>query len=331
MFGIGTISLSPGQTVLLFGCLILGIFLAVTGLYNLAADRRRRSEARVNRRIEMLARGGDPKAVLAMLKRGIGDLPVWLRRVPGIDWLSRQMAQAGMSVPIERLAAVMIAIALAALLGLSLATRLPAHFLLVPAVLAGVALPVMYVSQRRRKRLARFAEQLPEATDMLVRSLRVGHPLSAACQMVAEEMPDPIGTEFGIVVDEMTYGLDLNQAIVNLGARVDLPDLQYLTVAVSIQYGTGGNLAEVLAGLSKVIRDRFQMYRKIKAVSAEGRMAATFLSIFPFVVVAGIFLLHKSYYLSVADHPLFHILAAVGGALVIMNMVVMRWLTNIKV
>jgi tight adherence protein B len=148
---------------------------------------------------------------------------------------------------------------------------------------------------------------------------------------VAEEMPDPIGTEFGIVVDEMTYGLDLNQAIVNLGARVDLPDLQYLTVAVSIQYGTGGNLAEVLAGLSKVIRDRFHMHRKIRAVSAEGRMAATFLSIFPFVVVGGIFLLHKAYYLSVADHPLFRILAVTGGVLVLMNMIVMRWLTNIKV
>ena len=242
MFSVTSIQLSPGQAILLFGCLILGILLAVSGLYNLASDRRRRSEAKVNRRMEMLARGGDPKAVLEMLKRGIGELPTWLRWVPGIDWLGRQMAQAGMNIPIERLVVAMLVIGLAAFLGLSLATRLPAHFLLPVAGLAGVMLPILYVRHRRSRRLARFGEQLPDATDLLVRSLRVGHPLSAACQMVAEEMPDPIGTEFGIVVDEMTYGLDLNQAISNLGGRVDLPDLQYLTVAVSIQYGTGGIL-----------------------------------------------------------------------------------------
>jgi tight adherence protein B len=190
---------------------------------------------------------------------------------------------------------------------------------------------VLHVVRKKRVRLRRFSEQLPEAIDMLVRSLRVGHPLSAACQMVAEELPDPIGSEFGIAVDEMTYGLDLNEAIRNLGDRVDVPDLQYLIVAVNVQYGTGGNLAEVLHGLSKVIRDRFQMYRKIRAVSAEGRMAATFLTLFPFVVVAGIWMLHKEYYLAVSDHPLFQILAALGASLVVLNTIVMRWLTNIKV
>jgi tight adherence protein B len=331
MFAFDSLPLTAGQAILVFGLTVLGILLAVNGMFGLASESRRRSEARVNRRLEMLARGLDPRAVFDALRRGADDQTSWSRYVPGLQWLGGELAQAGMTVTLGRLVLLMLAATLGVFTVLVVALRppLPAAFML--ALMVGVGLPVLHVVRRRRARLRRFAEQLPDAIDMLVRSLRVGHPLSAACKMVAEELPDPIGTEFGIAVDEMTYGLDLNEAIQNLGLRVDVPDLQYLTVAVNVQYGTGGNLAEILHGLGKVIRDRFHMYRKIRAVSAEGRMAATFLTIFPFAVVGGIWILHKDYYLSVADHPLFHILAAVGAVLVLLNTIVMRWLTNIKV
>lgn len=325
------LSLTAGQAVLIFGLTILGILLAVNGMYGLASESRRRSEARVNRRLEMLARGLDPRAVLEALRRRIDDQPAWARYVPGSRWLCGQLVQAGMTLTLGRLVLLMGALALGVLVALLFGLQLPLFTALPLALLAGIGLPVAVVLRRKRARLGRFAEQLPDAIDLLVRSLRVGHPLSAACQMVAEELPDPIGTEFGIAVDEMTYGLDLNEAIHNLGARVHVPDLQYLIVAVNIQYGTGGNLAEILAGLGKVIRDRFHMYRKIRAVSAEGRLAATFLTIFPFIVVGGIWILHKDYYLSVSDHPLFHVLAAIGALLVVANSILMRWLTNIKV
>lgn len=331
MISLDSLPLSPAQAILVFGAIVLGILLSVTGLYNLAAESRHRAEAKVNRRLELLAHGTDPRAVLAILKRTFNEEPAWTRAIPGYRWLSRHMAQAGMSMSVARLMLIMAALTVVWTVLVAFIARLPIVVVLPLGAIIGIGAPVLLVLRRERKRLQRFAEQLPDAIDLLVRSLRVGHPLSAACQMVAEEMPDPIGTEFGLAVDEMTYGLDLNEAINNLSARIPVADLQYLTVAVNIQYGTGGNLAEILHGLGKVIRDRFHMYRKVRAVSAEGRMAATFLTFFPPLVVVGIFLIHRDYYMGVADHPLFHILAAIGGFLVLMNSIVMRWLTNIKV
>jgi tight adherence protein B len=331
MFRLDALPVSPGQAILIFGFLVFGILLAVNGIFGLASESRKRAEARVNRRLEMLARGINPKAVLEVLRRNIGDENDWARHVPGAGWLGRQLAQSGMEMTLARLLLLMAALTIGVYWVLTLVLDLAPPVVFGLALLFGVALPVLLVRRKKSKRLRRFAEQLPEAIDMLVRSLRVGHPLSAACQMVADEMSDPIGTEFGIMVDEMTYGLDLNEAIENLGGRIEVEDLRYLVTAVNVQYGTGGNLAEILHGLGKVIRDRFHMYRKIRAVSAEGRMAATFLTIFPFAVVIIIYITHKEYYLSVADHPLFRVLAAVGAGLVLLNTILMRWLTNIKV
>ncbi len=323
--------LSPGQAILIFGFLVFGILLAISGLFGLASEGRHRAEARVNRRLDMLARGIDPKAVLETLRRNVDVDQAWTRHVPGARWLGRQLAQSGMSMTLTRLLLLMAMLTVGVYGTLSMMPNLTGPSTILLALLFGIVLPVFLVRRKRNARLRRFAEQLPEAIDMLVRSLRVGHPLSAACQMVADELSDPIGTEFGIAVDEMTYGLDLNEAIENLGNRIDVSDLRYLIIAVNIQYGAGGNLAEILNGLGKVIRDRFHMYRKIRAVSAEGRMACTFLTIFPFAVVLGIWILHKDYYLSVADHPLFHVLAVIGAVLVLLNTVLMRWITNIKV
>ena len=331
MLGFDALSVSTGQAVLIFGLTILGILLMVSGIYSMASEGRRRAEARVNRRLEMLALGIDPREVLETLRRNIDNKNIWVRYVPGAEWLGRQLIQSGMTITLGRLLLLMLGLTVGIFAVLSVVLQMPRPMALIFAILLGVVLPVFQVCRKKRARLRRFAEQLPDAIDMLVRSLRVGHPLSAACHMVAEELSDPIGTEFGIAVDEMTYGLDLNEAIGNLGSRIEVPDLRYLVIAVNIQYGTGGNLAEVLSGLCKVIRDRFHMYRKIRAVSAEGRIASVFLTIFPFAVVGGIWILHKDYYLSVADHPLFHTLAAIGAALVLLNTIVMRWLTNIKV
>jgi tight adherence protein B len=331
MFNLDTLPLSPGQAILIFGFLIFGILLAINGLFGLVSESRHRAEARVNRRLDMLARGIDPKAVLEALRRNIDANPAWTRYVPGARWLGRQLVQSGMSMTLQRLLLLMAGLTVGVYGTLSMMPNLTGPSTIGLALLFGIVLPVVLVRRKRNARLRRFAEQLPEAIDMLVRSLRVGHPLSAACQMVADELSDPIGTEFGIAVDEMTYGLDLNEAIENLGNRIEVDDLRYLIIAVNIQYGTGGNLAEILAGLGKVIRDRFQMYRKIRAVSAEGRIACTFLTIFPFAVVLAIWIFYKQYYLSVADHPLFQVLAAAGAVLVLLNTVLMRWITNIKV
>ena len=166
---------------------------------------------------------------------------------------------------------------------------------------------------------------------MIVRSLRAGHPLNAAMSVAADEMPDPIGSEFGIAVDEATYGIDLRDAVQNMADRVGLHDLHYMVVSIRIQYGTGGNLAEVLAGLSKVIRDRFNMFRKIKAVSAEGRLAGYFLSALPILTAGALWMVNPDYYLDVSDDPRAPYLIYSVLVLITLNVILINRLVNFRV
>ena len=172
---------------------------------------------------------------------------------------------------------------------------------------------------------------MPDALDIIVRSLHSGHPINSAIAMVAEEMPDPIGSEFGIAVDEITYGLDLRQALENMSLRIDHQDLQYIIISIKIQHGTGGNLAEVLTNVSTVIRRRFHMYRKIKAISAEGRWSAYILSALPFIVLGAITILNPAYYKGVEDDPLFPIFMIGGLVIMIFGIIVMWRLVKIRV
>jgi tight adherence protein B len=216
-------------------------------------------------------------------------------------------------------------------LALEALTRVPLPLALVAGAAVGIALPVAFLHQRKVKRVRLFEEQLPGALDLLVRSLRVGHPLTAAIAVVAQELPDPAGSEFGLVVDEVTYGLDLPEAVDNMNERIDLPDLRYLTVAISIQYASGGNLAEILSGLSKVIRERFQLFRKARAITAEGRISAWFLSVFPFLIILGIQFMRPGYYTDVADYPYFRHLVALTVVLLALNIFYMRAIVKLKV
>jgi tight adherence protein B len=238
---------------LLYAALFIGVLLLFEGVYQLTADVRTGPRAQVNRRMQMLADGSNPKEVLASLRRErraeglFGILPI-------LRSLDRLLIQAGVSTSAGRAALYMGLLGGVLFALLRLATALPPPIALVLAAAGGITLPVLYLIRRKVKRLRLFEAQLPGALDLLVRSLRVGHPFNSALALVAQEMPDPLGSEFGIVVDEVTYGQALDEALERLNERIDLPDLRYLTIAVQIQYGTGGNLAEVLDGLAKVIR-----------------------------------------------------------------------------
>ena len=124
--------------------------------------------------------------------------------------------------------------------------------------------------------------QLPNALDVINRSLSSGHPLPTAIALVSRELPDPVGTEFGILNDELTYGTDLDHAMLNMVERVGAEDLKLLAVSMSVQRGTGGNFVEILENLSNVIRERAMLKAKVRALSAEGRITALVMSGFPF-------------------------------------------------
>jgi tight adherence protein B len=148
-------------------------------------------------------------------------------------------------------------------------------------------------------------EQFPVAIDVFVRGLRAGHPVAAALDLLTVEMPDPIGSEFGVVVDEVTYGADLRDALHAMAERWDLDDMRMFVVSLSVQNETGGNLAEILENLSKVIRERASMMMKVRALSSEGRMTAMMLTILPVAAFVVLFLLSPGFYLDVADDPAF--------------------------
>ena len=198
------------------------------------------------------------------------------------------------------------------------------------ALLLGVFLPWFVLNFARKRRQNAFGQNFPEAIDIIVRSLRAGHPVPVAINMVAREMPDPIGSEFGLVGDEIGFGADLEGAMRNMLARVGQEDLPLFVTSVSIQATTGGNLAQILDNLSKVIRERFKMRRKIRALSSEGKASAIILGATPVALFIIVNWTTPSFYGEVWDHP-WTINGLVGaGIWMFLGIMVMRKMINFR-
>ena len=226
---------------------------------------------------------------------------------------------------------IMAGLSLVAFLGLTVgtATEVPVRILL--SIGIGVSAVYFWISSKASKRLGMIEEQLPDAVELMVRSLRVGHPFSSAIQIVSKEVKDPLASEFGMIADESAYGRDVGDALKDMAERLDMQDLRFLAVAVSIQQQSGGNLAEILAGLAKVIRARFRLFRRVKAITAEAKWSGKFLSAFPIVALIVINVADPNYYDEVRDHALFIPACFAVGIFLTLNLVVMRVLTDIKV
>lgn len=288
-----------GDLSIIFALVFLAATFGVYALYWVFVFNRRELLV-INRRLELNRQLRNASAVLAALRdeRGIRQLqnPI-LRQLN--DWLS----QTGTNFTEKTLmlaflaTCVMLIVLCSILLGFGLAS-------LALAVLSSAALMALYFLRRRAQRIALFAEQLPDAIDIIVRGVRVGLPFISAVALVAREMSDPVGTEFGMLADEISFGLDVRNALDNLYRRVGQPDLLFLTVSVGIQAQTGGNLGEILSRLSRLMRHRAIMRLKIKALSAEGRASAVTLSAFPFVLFFVISFLSPTYYGAIWSNPL---------------------------
>ena len=155
-----------------------------------------------------------------------------------------------------------------------------------------IPLPALYMFRCRRKRFSKFEAQLPEAIDLLVSSIRVGHSLMTAIGFLSQESQKPLKTEFQKCFEEQNYGVDLRVALINLGARMPVQDLQIFVAAVLIQKESGGNLAEVLEGLSETIRDRFRLRKQVKVHTAQGRATGWVLALLPVFLGLAMYLLH---------------------------------------
>ena len=250
---------------------------------------------RINRRMAATDAGKvSQKQILLQLRkeRGLDDEG---KMVMPIQWLNRLFVQAGITTGISKAMGYWAGGSAFA----TLAVLFMTHSLMITLVSIPIiwfVAPVVYLRFRRNAKMNKFGKQLPEAIDLITRSLKAGHPVPVAISMVAREMPDPIGTEFGMVADEVTYGSDLVTGLMGMYDRVGHPDLPLLVSAVSIQSTTGGNLREILESLSKVVRDRLKMKAKVKAISAEGRMSAIFLTAMPVILFIVLLLLMPDYY-----------------------------------
>ena len=250
------------QLSIIYGVVFLTVLLFVEGAYLFYRDFKYRGERVANTRMRLKAKGMEPQVVMETLRRDTKKTAAWL--VGPFEQLDKLVRDSGLLVKTPQVVMIMVLLTAAVIAALGFGTRTPFLLIIPFALFIGVAIPVFVIMKYKSYRLKKFAEQLPDALDIMVRSLRAGHPITAAIGLVAREMPDPAGTEFGILVDELTFGLELREALARMGERVDHPDLHFMIVSVTIQHGTGGNLAEVLSNLSSVIRDRFRLYKKVR-------------------------------------------------------------------
>lgn len=307
------------------GAALTGIMIAEAAylLYASRSDRR----AAINRRMKLQERKISQEQVLIQLRkeRGLdgGSSLFSLERFRALR------AQSGLIMPLPRFlmitSAGAAAIAMAAVwYGLPML-----HATALLLVLAFV-IPVMALRFLRKRRHKLFGIQLPEALELITRSLKAGHPVPVAITMVAREMPDPIGTEFGVVADEVTYGSDLVTALHSMYSRVGHDDLPLFVTAVSIQNTSGGNLREILDGLAKIIRERGKLRRKVKAISTEGRMSAYILTAVPALFAVAVMVLMPQFYADVWDKSMTWYLIGASVAWLTIGNVVMFKMSNFR-
>jgi tight adherence protein B len=283
----------------------------------------------INRRLKAMDAAPDRESVLVQLRRERGLTSGGEYRLPLIN-LNQLLLQSGLSIGLGRLMLFIAIGMIAAFAGVMMFHGKMSHAL-GAALFCGAVLPVLVLQYMRRRRQKKFGAQFPDAIDVIVRSLRAGHPVPIAVAMVAREMPDPIGSEFGIVVDEITYGADLETAMRSLYFRVGTDDLPLFVTAVAIQGSTGGNLGEILENLSAVIRLRFKMRRKIRSLAAEGRASAMILSSLPIGMFAIVNFVTPAFYASVWDYDLTKILLAVAAGWMGVGNVIMFRMVNFRI
>jgi len=261
---------------------VVGAYFAVTGIPRSLARRR------IELRLRDIGQTADPSDDGLVITNAEGPLPGIDRAIAGTragSRLARLIEQSGIRATPSGIAVASLASALLFACGAQLLLRNP--WALLVAVPLGMALPVLFLVQRRTSRLKAFEEQFPDALDLVSRAIRAGHAFQTALGMAAEELTAPAGPEFRKVFDQQNFGLPLRDALDALGERVPLLDVKFFITAVAIQRDTGGNLAEILDNLSHVVRERFKIQRQVRVHTAHGRITGfVLLALPPFLAVA---------------------------------------------
>ena len=264
-------------------------------------------------------------------KRRLSDIPEFheiLSKIPIMSQLDRLVIQANSRVPLGVF--ILLSLVLFVVIYLLFVVLTHSNFLSLLIGLVAGTIPFLYLKLKKRQRMKKFERQFPDALDLMARSLRAGHAFSGGLQMVAQEFDDPVGTEFQRVVNEVNYGSPVDQALKNLLNRIDVKDLTFFTVSVVVQRETGGNLAAILESIARLVRERFKLQGKIRALSAEGKLSAVILLGLPFLVAFALSIVNPKYLSVLLNDPLGKILVIIALCMMCFGIFMTRKIIDIK-
>lgn len=321
-----SISAAPLIYILIF----VAVVFLVEGLYLTVFGKSIQLNNRLSRRLALLEKTQDREKVLEQLRKEMTQ-HMNSRGIPLYSLLAQKAQRANIAFTPKQLVMIMGGLAFFAYIGLTIGTEASPVVRVGIAIAMGIGGVYVWVNGKAKKRMSLLEEQLPDAVELMVRSLRVGHPFSSAISNVAKEVADPLGTEFGVIGDEASYGRDIAESLKAFAERLDNQDLRFLAVAVTIQQQSGGNLAEILEGLSKVVRARFKLFRRVRAITAEAKWSGGFLSAFPLGALVMINVIQPNYYDEVQKTSAFIPACLIVAVLLTINVIFMKVMVNIKV
>ncbi len=296
--------MSDGMWIFI-GLVFLAVFMLAQGLIIPVFGEGKKVRKRLEARLKNVSAASGDKPLASLLRekylKELSPLERTLESLPIMERISKMLEQSGRSTPAYRIVLISIVLAITAALVTWVFMRvLP---LAGVAAVAGLALPFFKISMDRNKRMAKFEEQLPEAIDVMKRAVKAGHPFSHSLKLVAEDMDDPIAREFDLTYADVNYGNDVRRAMLGLLERIPSMNVMALVTSVLVQRETGGNLTEILEQLAAVIRGRFRFYRRVKTLSAEGRLSAWILALVPLTLFAVITVTTPDYLPFLFDDP----------------------------
>lgn len=320
------------EHVIFAGMVFMAVSLLATSLIVPAFGTEAQAAKRLRSRIRGVMDSHDPATAQLLRDRYLRDLSPLERSfegLPGMQRLAEMIEQAGRKIPAYRVVLIALGLALGVGVLVGMVTHQP--LLGLPAAAIAFSLPFKKILHERNQRLALFEEQLPEALNIMSRAMRAGHPFVETLKLVGEEMHDPIATEFRTAFTDLNYGMSTKAAFMGLLARIPSVSLMAVTTAVLVQRETGGNMAEVLDKIAAVVRGRFRFQRRVRTLSAEGRLSAWILSLVPFVLAGALWFSSPDYLPMLTKDPLGRNLIAAAFFSIIVGIFWMRRIIRIDV
>jgi tight adherence protein B len=310
--------------------------LFISGIYFFIWEMPEREKRRkIKNRLESLSEAGRraPSPELDLIKKELlSDVPAInkiLLQFSHSSRIKKLISQADMKLKVSSFMLIsLILLAVGAIVSNQFVRVVPVN-IVVGGALASI--PLLVVLYKRNKRFRKFEELFPEALDLLTRAVKAGHAFNTGIEMIADEMPDPIGKEFRITYDEQNFGLPLKQALFNLIDRIPLLDLKFFVTAVLMQKETGGNLAEILTNLSHVIRERFKIMGEVRTFSAQGRLTGYILTAVPIAMGFILSMMNWEYMSALFKEEIGHYMLATAGFCQILGYLIIRKIVKIKV